>query len=401
MKRVLVFINNTFLFVLILLIALTFHPRFVDLTNEAGGGQGGVLYPYIITCFISLFVLCLRKIRVYDFIRHFSPLLIPFVFTVFVSVLILAVFNDMSMLLGDVRPIAISLIALFIGYYADLSDSSLRFLVLVFALAALWVGVEQVFVRGGGFVIEGYFADNKNQLGPLLMTAAVSSFAMIRKRELIDVCFIALSIGCVVTALTIRARAAVLSGAVSFVVLLLMMNKKRGTFGSIIVTFLIVGLGFVLLPETAKGYVYDSFFGGYTSGDVTSGRIERNEAVVSFLGENFWTGRLGLSNANLAIAHNYVLNILYKYGFLFSIPLLWLYFVLFSQCLKSPSGKYGFDFKFIGIVTFYIPFIVSLFEYTFPYGPGTATSFNFLLLGISLKNINSNSNKLLVDSNIE
>ena len=360
---------------------------FVDLTIESDAGQGGVLYPYIIGCFLLLFVLCIFDVSFFKEIRVFSPYLIPLVLIVIMALLVFAVFNDSIMLIGDVRPIAISIVSLIIGYYANLSNSSMRFLVFLFSLVSFWVGIEQVFIRGGGLVIGEYFADSKNQLGPLLMTATIASLAMVRKKDYSDIVFILLSLGCVVITLTIRARAAVLAGAVSIIVYLLMKNKKRGAFYSIIITLLIIVSGFLLMPDVAKQYIYDSFFSGYSGGDVTSGRVERNEAVIDFLSDNLMTGRLGFPDAHLAIAHNYLLYLLYKYGVLFSIPLLILYFVIIVQSLKYSLGKIKYSYRLVGIVAMYIPYVVSLFEYTFPYGPGTATTFNFILFGISLRHI--------------
>ena len=81
--------------------------------------------------------------------------------------------------------------------------------------------------------------------------------------------------------------------------------------------------------------------------------------------------------------HNYLLWNIYRFGLLFSFPIIVLFFLIFFNSLKqslkcSPDGRECFAY-----VCLLIPFLISLAEPTFPFGPGTVTLFNFILLGMA------------------
>ena len=130
----------------------------------------------------------------------------------------------------------------------------------------------------------------------------------------------------------------------------------------------------------AENYEYD---------DVTSDRINRIVAGLRFLNQHFWTGNLD-AYTTLAWIHNYPLEKLYKYGFIFAFPILFIYlFLLITTIVKSVKSD-NHDIYNIGFYLLLIPNIISMAEPTFPFGPGTATIFNFIIFGIALRNTSDN-----------
>ena len=383
-------IKLLFLAILFLFIALTFHPRFVDISVASDSGRGGILYPFIIVCFIILTIISIIDDSSHGkkLIKYFLPPVVILITALFVY----AVFNDTYMLKGDFRAISISMVALYIGYSSHLTNKQLFFLVLFFAIASAYVGIEQVFIRGGGFTIDSYFADSKNQLGPLLITASFSLVAFFQTtRGYYKAFIIGLFVLLVVLTLTIRARAALVAGACAFILLLLEMNKKKGIIGSIIITALLIVIVIILLPGVAKDYIYNSFFSGFNSGDITSGRAERNSNAIEYIINNLSLGHLGNPGQSLPTVHNYLLFKMYQYGVFFSIPILSFYFALFMRSMLALHKISRFSPKYAGFILIVIPYIVSIFEYTFPFGPGTATTFNFVMLGIAIDCFNNGS----------
>ena len=70
------------------------------------------------------------------------------------------------------------------------------------------------------------------------------------------------------------------------------------------------------------------------------------------------------------------------------------YFVtLFTALVRS--GRMGtFNIFNAGYFALLIPFVISMAEPTYPFGPGTATVFNFILFGVALRDTRDNKCKI-------
>ena len=67
------------------------------------------------------------------------------------------------------------------------------------------------------------------------------------------------------------------------------------------------------------------------------------------------------------------------------MPILCLYVYLFFIIIKGSLRSKVDNIGEVGFFAALVPFIVSMAEPTFPFGPGTATVFNFILLGAAIK----------------
>ena len=83
--------------------------------------------------------------------------------------------------------------------------------------------------------------------------------------------------------------------------------------------------------------------------------------------------------------HNYPLMQLLDYGLLMAAPLMALYFYLLFVDIKAIATKGIAAMKNVGFYAMLVIFVASMFEYSFPYGPGTTTVMNFIFFGISLQ----------------
>ncbi len=379
---------------LALLVAFSSHPFIVDISRDAGMEKGSLLSRYIVWVFILLFALCFswsdliksKTIRIYSL----------FLIWIFIFSLITIAFFSDGKLFGEIRSLVICLIALAVGWRLDLDDSKIRILLLVFSISTLYIGFAQVFTNVGGFVIEDQIlTDNKNALGLMLATSiAIFTFiAVERHSNLIwSVFFWIAIVALFALILTIRARTATLVALFS-VLLILYRRINKSYFILIVVSIpVLVIMGMLLLPTSITDFVTDSFYSGYEGGDITSGRLGRNRSALNYLSFHPILGNLQHESSDFGWVHNYPLLHLFNNGLVFAFPLLGLYAYLFVFILRRVLHSKINNVREVGFFAALIPFIVSLAEPTFPFGPGTATVFNFILFGVAMKYLWTESN---------
>lgn len=299
-----------------------------------------------------------------------------------------ACFGSMAMFM-EIRAVLICFFAMLAGWRLNWSDKRLLVLVLVFAASVLEMGLSLVFMKGIGFKISRtYFADQKNAVGPMLATAAVLAAGLLRRKRdikgnLINLVLLALIFLCVLTILTIRSRAALLSLGLVLALLLYQRFKGKYVLLTIVGGILLLGIVVVLLPPFVKDYVHQSFFAGF-SGDVTSGRMSRNENAMDIFCQNPLFAHLKNPVA-IETVHNFPLYALCEYGLLFAFPLLLVYFYMLIAVVKRIFSTSLPNSAAIGYYAMLVLFVVSMFEYAFPFGPGTSTVMNFVFLGLAFR----------------
>ena len=375
------------LVILAVLVALSSHPTIVEMSRSAGIEKGSILSKYIIVVFIILFLLCFgwkeiiksKQIRVYSF----------FVIWILVfSVFTMGFFSD-NKLFGEVRALVICLVALSIGWQLRLSEIQMRIVLLVYAIGALYVGFMQVTNNVGGFVIEDqYLTDNKNALGVMLATSIavlVYIATEVHSRKIWVVLWWIGVVALFAVILTIRARAATLIAL--FALLLILYRRVNRSYYIFIVAAIpvIVLLGMLVIPSEVIDFVTDSFFSGYEESDITSDRSIRNQMALNYLSFHPLLGNLQHGSEHFGWIHNYPLLQLFNNGLIFGFPILCLYVYLFFIIIKGSLRSKVDNIGEVGFFAALVPFIVSLAEPTFPFGPGTATVFNFILLGSAIK----------------
>lgn len=318
--------------------------------------------------------------------------------------LVLETFFPDSLFGGEVRMALIPLCALWIGCRMRMDNRRMSFLIMVFTLGIVAVGLTVVFMQGSGFrITKEYFAEQKNAIGPMLATAAVICMGYVlnmksRKPLSIAMSLLALLIValCVLLILTIRARAALL--VVALVLSLLLFQRFRGQYLllSLWCTALLLVALFLLLPNTVEQYVNQSLFAGFSSGDISSGRVERNYMAMSVIAQNPLFGHL-LNPTAVDVVHNFPLWQSYKYGLLGALPILSIYFYLLILSLKNVFTIGAQSLLNIGAYVMLVSLGISMFEYTFPFGPGTTSVMPFFLLGVALR---ASNDHVMVESQV-
>lgn len=375
------------LLLLLFLITLSSHPTIVAMSRAAGMESGTILSRYIILVFAGLFVMCLnvKSMLKPKMIRGCWLIMLLMVLYYMIT---FALFGRRIML-NDIRSILICLVAIMIGWQMNLDKKRFHLALLIFALLTLFVGLMQVLTNVGGFVIlDQYQADNKNSLGVMLATSAIVLLFMAlnnRSIRIIQIGLFVLAVFTLVILLTIRARAATLTSGIMLLYILYERFKGKNFVFYLVCGVFVFVLVFLFMPDSIKQFVYDSFFQNYEGGDITAGRASRNRAALDYLSQNIWLGNIR-REIDIPQIHNYPLNRTFEFGLVFAFPILLMYlFILVNAIVKTIKSDNHNNYN-IGYYLLLIPFVISMAEPTFPFGPGTATVFNFLMFGVALRN---------------
>ncbi len=380
--------NLQFLTLLVLVCLITYasHPDVLSLSHDAGMVSGTFLSKRIIYTFVLLFLMCVN-VRSWLMSKTIVAYFVLCVM-VFIGVLITdALFNSHTML-NDLRYIGMCLMAVMIGWQMNVSEKKLRWVVFVYAAMLSYVTYMQVQLNIGGLVIEDeYFTENKNSLGAMVATGSFSLlfvFLNMRGHYFRKMFSILLFFVMLVLLLTIRARAATLTVVVVTLFFLIQRYRRHGLSLLLFSGALALTALFIVYPA-AIDYVVNSFVQNYEGGDITSGRMERNVAGLNFLADHFWLGEL-TADGELAWIHNYPLNKLCEFGLVFSIPILIIYVMLLALVIGQTFKQSACNPYNVGYFALLVPFMISMAEPTYPFSPGTATAFNFILFGMSMRN---------------
>lgn len=376
-------IRYFFLYLLIVLIALYSHPTIMEMSRSAGLEQGTILSRYIMIVFILLFLFSLDIPRIWK--SRWLRRLLWMLFAIIVTALLLLVAKSTRMI-GDVRAIGICVAAVLVGWQLNLSEKHLDFVLLLFCLMLMYVGLMQVVTNIGGFVIDDQLlADNKNAFGVMLASSCFifAQLAFDTRKTFPKLLLFLGAAFAMVVMLTIRARAAVLAAVLVIGYSYFLQNKKPELIGYSIFALLGLALVVILLPDSVKDFVYNSFFQN-SHGDITSGRLARNEAGIDFFLAHPIFGLL-TEDADFAQIHNYPLNRLCEYGIFFCIPILVMYVSLLVQSVKLTVRLRPDERRNLGFFLILIPFVISMAEPSLPFGPGTSTVFNFIVFGYSMR----------------
>jgi hypothetical protein len=334
---------------------------------------------------IILFLLNLKKISsVYNRISllktHINVLIITSIILLTISAFITGgVFSP-------VRDLAIALIILIIGINLDLNEKRYKNIVKTFIVTYTLAAISIVFTYSTGLVIqELYMPIPKNQLAPAYGVAFILSLYFIFSKENNNKLFYIIFSGLLFASLlVIRGRAVIVS--VIFTVILLIFYYIKSKKYKIVTI-----LGIIILIPFVGQFLYDALFLNYDISDIDSvstGRMTRNIDGLEFLFANPLGGQLENSGFTGGTIHNYILYNLVNYGIIVGGILLIVYFKYIFKIVASIRQN-KFQYYESGPLVMVILFLISLFEYTYPFSPGSAIFFPFFLMGQYLRKSNS------------
>ncbi len=379
--------KNILCYLLVMLSAISYHPLF---TENVSLDNSVRIVLYIIAA-ISL----LLSFKISYFRKHrILKVWVVVVLLLTIQSLIVSGIGVSDKFFGDLVSIAFTLAAVLIGCSLKMSEKQLLGLIISYGLCLVIAGVSQVYSNFGGFVIQQQYADfAKNSFGPMIgVFIILAIFIYSNSKGVSKFILLTLIILNAVVVVTIRARAATLATALVVMIyfLFIIYNNRHKVskivFGgsSLLIIIIIATLLFSDFFSNVLKYVYDSIFMHAEYGvDLTSGRTELNIIAWETFRQSPLFGLLGTSE-EIPWVHNYPLLKLSEYGLIGGLILLFFYVYLLIFLIKEifRNGvlkKHDAGFWSVGFL-----FIISMAEPTFPYLPGTAIVFAYILLGRSI-----------------
>ncbi len=339
----------------------------------------------------------INKFSKVNFVRYF-------IFTItysFVLVFIVKIFvGDSTEMFELIIPFGVLICSLNTNY----NKRQLSNLLIWYVILSLILGTSSIFYYGQGFTItRNYFLVGKNQIGPLLGISAVISGIWILNKKQFDVKYdnlifkMAIFVLLIASIIVIRNRSGLLGIFITAILALPKEYKFRFTIKNILilqVVLLVFVLSYFLgLFDGIIDAIFKSLFFNYDISDINSisaGRTNVYTTSLKFIRRHPILGELGTGKAIFSIPHNYIINKWVKYGVFGSLPLilfyLYLWFFSFKE-IKVKCKKTNYALLPIWVLLFSL--IVSMFEYTYPYGPGVSQLMVWFLLGQYFRN-NSN-----------
>lgn len=336
----------------------------------------------IISTIVLLFSINLK--RTVNNFRRFSLLKTHAIVLLVLAPIIIAFipFRD-GLPIGPIRDLALALIVISIGVSINLNEIQYNKLVNIYIVSYALAALSIVYTYASGFVIqESYFPIPKNQIAPAFGTAfLLALYFSFKSRGSKKVFYYVFGFLLMSSLLVIRGRAVIVAVFIAVTIFILSFIPSRKY------KILTILIGIALLPFVGQ-FIYEALFLNYNTSDINSistGRIVSYIEGIEYL-KNHWIGVfLESSSYKGDTIHNYILYNLVNYGVFISSFLIIIY-LKYVYTIFLAIRKNNFQYYEVGPLVLVIIFIVSLFEYTYPYAPGSAIFFPFFLMGQYLKN---------------
>lgn len=374
-------LNHLLIYLILILVNVAYLPQIVESSY----------YSIVTTVITGLVVSCV----LFNFFRYSGvifTLIVPYVSVcLLVSSIVFFIYDEF--IFTAVLNVILSIICFIVGYTVrNPSEDLINKCINLFIFSAIFMGLFSVYHILGRFEISiGYAFLAKNSSGVLLGTAAVLSlYKLIVSRtlnyKLIYSISFFVSLVCLIT---FRCRSAMVA---LILIICVVMYKNRHSIFKILrnpMAFLsVLALFFCIFYFNiiSFDYIYSSFFENKDVSDlnsVSSGRLDLYQIGLSSFYKDFVFGNISIG-ASLPTLDNYIINVLSRYGFVGGLLLFPIYFYLWVICFRGLK-RVPFN-KVYPFVCLLLLLIVSLFESTYPFGPGTPVICAFYLLGIHFKN---------------
>lgn len=390
-------ISKTKRFLLMFLICLTIFQQ-MPLIKEIYYSQIRYLLYFMFLIFAMFSAPKLSELRKNRLVKFFIIAIIYSLFTFLISQ-ITNVNNDYNVL-----ELFVPMGLLLCSYNTRFDKNQINKLILLYSSLAALLGVLTILYYGNGFVItEIYSIPGKNQIGPILGLAAIlmgisffeNFFISHNRTWIINLSLFILLFSVIVI---FRNRASIVAIILCFSIYLVKGLEFRLTLRNILASIVLVSILFILVINGLFGEliktVWTSLTLNFSIYDLNSISAYRTDVYIEafkFALEHPFFGEFGGAQFNFGIPHNYVLNKWVQFGVFGSMPFIALYFYL---CVLTAKVNRKKNPKVSNLVFWLMLFsiIVSLFEYTYPFGPGVSQIILWILVGQYLNN--SYSNKL-------
>lgn len=270
------------------------------------------------------------------------------------------------------------------------------------------LGITSVLYYGEGFNIsQTYFLEAKNQIGPILVIGSIISLHnLLFETKKNNVSYFSsfifkwiLFFSLVSSIILIRNRAGLISLLiiVAFMIVIKIVNKNL-TYKKVIFFTISLSIGILLYVFGAFDFMVSSFEKSLTYNynvsnlnSLSAGRFDVYIYSLSFIKENLFFGELTSINNFPYSTHNYFLNKTIALGLLGAIPIITLYLFLWLYVFYKIKKDMSNILPYLLLLS---SLIISIFEYTYPYGPGVSQMLVWFLIGQTLINEKSEDKSL-------
>jgi O-antigen ligase len=325
-------------------------------------------------------------------------------YNIFIVIITYALILSIIMVIvgGDLLPVALLIVPfgiLTLALTNQYSQKDLLILLWVFSISNVLMGLINIFYYGEGFNITGsHLVPEKNQIGPMIGYSILIFLYFINSYKKIWLKMIAsgLVVFSLLILLAVRNRSAIVGISLMIVFILgysiyigikkLLQNNKREvliTFGVItIVTFIGLQLEVIqaLLERIWLSITYNRVITDLNS--LSSGRYQLILDSFMWIETYPLFGFIGIETIPISeYTHVYVLHTLMQYGILGSIPFLIFYVVLILLTLRILIRIDRDPINLLIFMIFSVSLIISVLEYSYPYGPGVSQFILWFVLG--------------------
>lgn len=325
-----------------------------------------------------------------NFVRYF-------IFTVAYVLILFIIIKIINNELADIFEIIIPFGILFCSLNTHFDKRRLSNFMIWYTLLSVTLGLGSIFYYGDGFIIpRSYFLTGKNQIGPLLGVSAIivgmwninSSQFDLRYNS--KIAKMGIFILLVLPVAVIRNRSGLVGVVFTLLFLIAEEYRPRNTIKNIlifmVVLLILIVLFFGRMFNELINAIYKTLFLNYDIHDLNSisaGRIGTYILSLEFIMQNLTLGELVTGGVIGSTSHNYILNKWVRFGLVGSFPIVLFYLYLWCFVFKAIFMNGNRDKTHFSLPIWVLLFslIVSLFEYTYPYGPGVSQVMVWFLLG--------------------
>lgn len=343
--------------------------------------------------FALLVIYSFLNIKNLFFFKFYKIFFVMIIYALLLSVVMTLINGDLLPLLLYIVPFGIITISISNNY----SNKAILTLLWLYAISNSMMGLANIFYYGNGFDVTRLVPE-KNQIGPMVgYSVLVFLFFIVKyKSNYIKFFSFGLVILSYMTLLAISNRSAIVGVTlmiVFFIIYFIFIGIKKllkkkikevsVAFG-IIILIILLGYQFELIQT-----LFDTLLTSVTYNRIitdlnalSSGRIQLIEDGFNWIKTYPIFGFIGLSSIPISeYTHVYIIHTWMQYGLIGSLPfvLFYLFLIIFNLILMFKINKDSFTMLLFMILS--VGFVISLLEYSYPYGPGVSQFILWFMLG--------------------
>jgi hypothetical protein len=337
----------------------------------------------------------LVNLRVLFQFKFYNFFIVIIAYAFFLSVIILLIDGDLLPIASMIVPFGILTLSLTNQY----TQKDILILLWIFSISNIIMGLINIFYYGEGFSITAsYLIPEKNQIGPMIGYSILVYLYFIYnyKKIWIKIISSVLVVFSLLILLAVRNRSAIVGISLMIVFILVFFmylgikkifqnNKKEVliTVG-VIVIVLIIGLQLefiqALIDRIWVSITYNRVITDLNS--LSSGRYQLMLDSFIWIDTYPLFGFIGIDTLPITeYTHVYVLHSLMQYGILGSLPFLMFYITLILMALRILLQINLNRLNLLVFMIISVSLVISLLEYSYPYGPGVSQFILWFLLG--------------------